>query len=49
MSAVGPRMARGIWRASSRVSPAARMPTAVAGGGMDECPPSACAVSSTVT
>jgi hypothetical protein len=49
MSAVGLRMARGIWRASSRVSPAARMPTAVAGGGMDECPPSACAVNSTVT
>ena len=49
MSAVGPRMARGICRASSRVSPAARMPTAVASGGIEECPPSACAVSSTVT
>ena len=49
MSAVGPRMARGIWCASSRVMPAASMPTAVAGGGMEECPPSACAVNSTVT
>src|SRR5437879_694123 len=49
MSAVGPRMARGICRASSRASPAARMPTAVALGGIEECPPSARAVSSTVT
>src|SRR5216117_1220080 len=41
MAAVGPRMARGIWSCSSRRIAAARMPTAVSSGGIEECPPSA--------
>src|SRR6266566_3684268 len=49
MAAVGPRMARGIWSCSSRRIAAARMPTAVSSGGIEECPPSAWAVSPTVT
>src|SRR5881396_1053982 len=49
MAAVGPRMARGIWSCSSRRIAAARMPTAVSSGGIEECPPSARAVSPTVT